>query len=215
MWRTLDRRVSAYDSPMRMTVSTRWRLAVASAVLLAVALPVASGAAAATRVHKVAVTVPGTIAIGDSVLLDAQGVLEQIMPGIDVDAVVSRQFSAGVPIVESLRASHHLTDRFVVFLGTNGWISHSDFQTMLDELSVCGRVVLVTNWVPTRGWMAANNALIESGAKAHNVVIANWAALAQTHPGWFYSDEVHLPIDGPGATALAHLIASALTQRTR
>jgi hypothetical protein len=187
----------------------------ATTVLLAVALPLSSGAAPAARVHKVAVTIPGAYAIGDSVLVDAQGVLEQIMPGIAVDAAVSRQFSAGIPVVESLRATHHLPNRFVVFLGTNGWISHADFQTMIDLLSVCSRVVFVTNYVPTRGWMGPNNALIESGAKAHNVVIANWAALAEAHPGWFYSYEVHLPINGPGATALAHLIKTALTEHSK
>lgn len=154
---------------------------------------------------------PATYAIGDSVLIDAQGVLVHMVKKLRVDAVVSRQFSDGLSVVEHLRATHRLTTRFVVFLGTNGPIDPRQFAQMLHELDICTRVVLVTLWVPTRGWMRANNDLLRSGPRrSRHVVIADWTALARKHPGWFYSDRVHLPIDGPGATALARLIASKL-----
>ena len=39
-------------------------------------------------------------------------------------------------------------------------------------------------------------------------MLADWQGLAAQHPEWFYSDGTHLPIDGPGAQALAALIAS-------
>jgi hypothetical protein len=59
--------------------------------------------------------------------------------------------------------------------------------------------------------MRANNDLIRTGPRRNrHVVIADWTALARSHPGWFYADRVHLPIDGPGATALARLIARRL-----
>jgi hypothetical protein len=138
-------------------------------------------------------------------------VLVHVVPRISVNAVVSRQFSAGLTLVGHLRAAHRLTSRFVIFLGTNGYIEPSQFVQMLRELRKCKRVVLVTLWVPTRGWMRPNNDLIRTGPRRdHNVVIADWTRLARAHPGWFYSDRVHLPIDGPGATALARLIARTL-----
>ena len=134
-----------------------------------------------------------------------------LVPKLRVDAVVSRQFSAGLQIAAHLRATHRLTTRFVVFLGTNGPIEPSQFAQMLHELDICKRIVLVTLWVPTRGWMRPNNDLIRTGPKrSRHVVIADWTALARKHPGWFYSDHVHLPIGGPGAIALARLIARAL-----
>ena len=156
-------------------------------------------------------SLPATYALGDSVLIDAEGVLMHLVPKLRVDAAVSRQFSAGLQIVAHLRATHRLTTRFVVFLGTNGPIEPSQFAQMLHELDVCKRIVLVTLWVPTRGWMRPNNDLIRTGPKrSRHVVIADWTALARKHPGWFYSDQVHLPIGGPGAIALARLIARAL-----
>ena len=154
---------------------------------------------------------PATYAIGDSVLIDAQGVLVHMVKKLRVDAAVSRQFSDGLRIVEHLRATHRLTTRFIVFLGTNGPIEPSQFVQMLHELDICKRVVLVTLWVPTRGWMRANNDLIRTGPRrSRHVVIADWTALARVHPGWFYADRVHVPIDGPGATALARLLARRL-----
>jgi hypothetical protein len=184
---------------------------VATAVALGVLVaPVASSPATAAS-RRPAPKVPATYAIGDSVLIDAQGVLVHLVKKLRIDAAVSRQFSAGLSVVEHLRATHRLTSRFVVFLGTNGPIEPSQFAQMLHELNICKRVVLVTLWVPTRGWMRANNNLIRTGPKRdRHAVIADWTALAHKHPGWFYADRVHLPIDGPGATALARLIARKL-----
>jgi hypothetical protein len=184
------------------------RLGRVAAVVLALgvlALPVTTSAS------RPRPTVPASYALGDSVLIDAQGVLVHLVKKLRVDAAVSRQFSDGLQIVEHLRATHRLTTRFVVFLGTNGPIEPSQFVQMLHELDVCTRIVLVTLWVPTRGWMRANNDLIRTGPRrSRHAVIADWTALARSHPGWFYADRVHLPIDGPGATALAQLIARRL-----
>jgi hypothetical protein len=182
-------------------------IAVGAVVVSAVATPIA-----ASPVRPPAPSVPATYALGDSVLIDAEGVLVHLVSKLRVDAAVSRQFSTGLQVVTHLRETHRLTTRFVVFLGTNGPIEPSQFAQMLRELDVCKRIVLVTLWVPTRGWMRANNDLIRTGPKrSRHVVIADWTALARAHPGWFYADQVHLPIDGPGATALARLIARALS----
>jgi hypothetical protein len=155
--------------------------------------------------------VPATYAIGDSVLIDAEGVLHRLVPKLRVNAAVSRQFGTGLQIVQALRREHRLTTRFVVFLGTNGYIEPSQLVGMLHELDICKRVVIVTLWVPTRAWMRPNNDLLRTAPRRdRHAVIADWTALARAHPQWFYADQVHLPIDGPGATALAKLIAAKL-----
>lgn len=178
----------------------------AAIALSIVAMPVTSSSASRPKP-----VVPATYALGDSVLIDAEGVLVHLVPKLRVDAAVSRQFSTGLQVVAHLRTTHRLTTRFVVFLGTNGPIEPSQFVQMLHELDVCKRIVLVTLWVPTRGWMRANNDLLRTGPRrSRHVVIADWTALARKHPGWFYADRVHLPIGGPGATALARLIARTL-----
>jgi len=192
------------------------RLATRAACAIAVAAAVVVPSATATAGDRPRPGVPASYAIGDSVLIDVEGVLVHLVPKLRVDAVVSRQFSDGLAIVQHLRATHRMTTRFVVFLGTNGTIVPSQFVQMLHLLNICRRVVLVTLWVPTRPWMRADNTLIRTGPRrARNDVIADWTVLARAHPGWFYSDRVHLPIDGPGATALAHLIATKLSERAR
>jgi hypothetical protein len=84
---------------------------------------------------------------------------------------------------------------------------------MLHVLSPCSRVVLVTNHVPL-WWQNPNNRLLRAAAAAHrDAVLADWAALAAAHPGWFYADGVHMPIGGTGAHAFARLIASKVSAR--
>ncbi|MGH9295223.1 MAG: hypothetical protein ACRD0B_07815, partial [Acidimicrobiales bacterium] len=86
----------------------------------------------------------------------------------------------------------------------------ADVTEMMSALSNCLRVVVVTNHVPDY-WQNPNNALLEEAARRyHKVVVANWETVAAHHPEWFYSDGTHMPIGGPGARAMAALIASKI-----
>lgn len=147
-------------------------------------------------------------AVGDSVMLDYQDPLQADIPGIDVEAAVSRQWSAGEAILQQLKSAGQLGAVVIVGLSTNGPITATDFDTMMGILQGASRVVFVTVHVD-QPWQDANNAVLEAGAARYrNVVIADWATLADQNPQWLYSDETHLPIDGPGADALAALVAS-------
>ena len=60
-----------------------------------------------------------------------------------------------------------------------------------------------------RPWQDQVNQVLETGAESFpGVVVADWHSLGSANPGWFYSDDTHLPIGGPGAQALAQLIAA-------
>ena len=149
-------------------------------------------------------------AVGDSVMLDYQDPLQAAIPGIDVDAAVSRQWSDGEFILQTLKSDGQLGADVVVALGTNGPITDSDFDDMMSILGGASRVVFVNVHVD-RPWQDPNNAVLANGAARYpNVVIADWATLAAQNPQWFGSDGTHLAIDGPGADALAALIASTL-----
>jgi hypothetical protein len=149
-------------------------------------------------------------AVGDSVMLDYQIPLQADIPGINVNAAVSRQWSDGVQILEELKASGQLGAEVIVGLGTNGPITDSDFDTMMQVLSGASRVVFV-NYHVDRPWQDPNNAVLANGASRYpDVFIADWATLAAQNPQWFAGDGTHLAIDGPGATALAMLITSTL-----
>ena len=150
-------------------------------------------------------------AVGDSVMLDYQDPLKTAIPGINVDAAVSRQWSDGEGILQSLKSDGQLGGDVIVGLGTNGPITDSDFDNMMTILGGASRVVFVNVHVD-RPWQDPNNAVLTSGAARYpNVVVADWATLAAQNPGWFGGDGTHLAIDGTGADALAQLVAATLT----
>lgn len=149
-------------------------------------------------------------AVGDSVMLDYQDPLQTDIPGISVDASVSRQWSDGVQILEELKASGQLGAEVIVGLGTNGPITDSDFDAMMQVLNGASRVVFV-NFHVDRPWQDPNNAVLANGASRYpNVFVADWSTLAAQNPQWFGTDGTHLAIDGPGAMALAMLVASTV-----
>jgi hypothetical protein len=150
-------------------------------------------------------------AVGDSVMLDYQDPLQTSIPGITVNASVSRQWSDGESILQTLKADGQLGADVIVGLGTNGPVTDTDFDNMMAILGGASRVVFVNVHVD-RPWQDPNNAVLANGATRYpNVVVADWATLAAQNPQWFGADGTHLAIDGPGADALASLIASTLT----
>jgi hypothetical protein len=149
-------------------------------------------------------------AVGDSVMLDYQDPLQTDIPGITVDAAVSRQWSDGESLLQQLKASGQLGSEVIVALSTNGPISDTDFDNMMAILTGASRVVFVNIHVD-RPWQDPNNAVIAAGvARYPNVYVADWATLAAQNPEWFGADGTHLAIDGPGADALANLVTSTL-----
>jgi hypothetical protein len=149
-------------------------------------------------------------AIGDSVMIDIESALESDVMGAVFDAYVGQQWYEGVSDVRRLRARRQLGSIVVIELGTNGPIDSGDFNEMMQQLRGVSRVVVVTNFVPL-AWQGPNNAVMEAGAKAYrNTVVANWELLAAANPHWFYGDGPHMPEGGPGARAMARLIAGCV-----
>ncbi len=141
-------------------------------------------------------------------MLDYAEPLSRDIPGIDIQAAVSRQWPAGEALVEQLKAQGRLGAVVIIGLGTNGPVTTADFDQMMADLQGASRVVFVTVHVD-RPWQASVNSVLAAGAARYpRVVLADWYSLAQSHPGWLYADGTHLPIDGPGAQALAALVAA-------
>jgi hypothetical protein len=150
-------------------------------------------------------------AVGDSVMIDYQQPLEEAIPGVDVDAAVSRQWSTGEEILSQLKSEDQLGATVIVALSTNGPISSTDFDDMMSILSGASRVVFVNTHVD-QPWQDPNNEVLAAGVAAHpNTVLVDWNALASQHPEWFGADGTHLAIDGTGAQELAQLIASKVS----
>ncbi|MGD0982476.1 MAG: hypothetical protein ABSA65_01505 [Acidimicrobiales bacterium] len=151
-------------------------------------------------------------AIGDSVMLDAQPALEADIPGIDVEAAVSRQWDAGVALAQQLKSEDRLGAIVVIDLGTNGPVSTQQFIDMMKVLSGASRVVFVTVHLPPHySWANSVNATLEQSVpKYPRDRLADFNKLADENPQWFYSDGVHMPIGGVGAQAMARLIKSEI-----
>ena len=139
-------------------------------------------------------------------MLDIQPELAVDLPGVSVDGVVSRQFETGIAVVQADRAAGTLGRVLVVELGTNGAVTASDVDAMMQAATGVARVVFVNVCVP-RDWAAGDNAVLAAGVARYPgiAVLADWNALATPHPEWFTADQVHL--NPTGAAALAALIA--------
>jgi hypothetical protein len=150
-------------------------------------------------------------AVGDSVMVAYKDPLKADVPGVNVDAVVGRQWGEGESILQGMKTAGQLGSAVIVGLGTNGPITASDFDTMMSIVGGAARVVFVNVHVD-RPWQDPNNAVLASGAtRYNNVVVADWATLAAQNPQWFGADGTHIAIDGPAADALAALVSRALS----
>jgi hypothetical protein len=151
-------------------------------------------------------------AIGDSVMLDVEPSLQAAIPGIVVDASVSRQWDAGVALAAQLRSHAELGAIVVVDLGTNGPVSWQQFTNMMDVLAGASRVVFVTVHLPASvSWsQSVNSTLAQGVARYPRDRLADFDRVAAANPQWFAADGVHMPIGGPGAQAMAALIKAAI-----
>jgi peptidoglycan/LPS O-acetylase OafA/YrhL len=155
---------------------------------------------------------PPVLAIGDSVMLGAVSQLRQDVRGIEVDAAVGRPFQAGIQLIAARRAQGLLPTTVVVALGDNGWITPQQMDQLVQALGPRTSLLLV-NLKEPRSWEGHDNAVLADAARRYpNVSIIDWHAASETHPDYFWDDGIHLrPL---GATAYAHLLASALARTT-
>ena len=151
-------------------------------------------------------------AIGDSVMLDAQPALQADIPGIDVEAAVSRQWYEGVDLVQQLKAEDRLGAIVVIDLGTNGPVTPQQFADMMDVLAGASRVVFVTvHLPPSYSWAESVNATLKQCVPLYpRDRLADFNKLADENPEWFYGDGVHMPIGGAGAQAMTSLIKAQI-----
>lgn len=152
----------------------------------------------------------GVTAIGDSIMVDAAPYLQQMLPGIVIDAQVGQQLYQVQNDVAQLKADGNIGDKLILELGTNGPYSPQQLVTLLQSLGPMKRIVLVNTRVP-RSWQDQVNATIAQVAATYpNTVMVNWYADSATHLQDFYPDGVHL--NPPGAQYYASLIVQALDQ---
>ena len=149
----------------------------------------------------------GVTMIGDSVNLRASDYLKQVMPDIQMDALVSRNLDSGLKVYETDIANRVLLKNVVIALGTN---SSNNYQELLDkfvqELPKGHRLILVTPYdgreandsnsvtVQTRQYE------LELAKKYDYVYIADWYQVAIDNPAiWAGTDNVHFGLESDGS----------------
>ena len=172
--------------------------------------PQATDAADPAAVH-----VPGDriTAVGDSVMLaSAKGLLERL-PGIEVDAEVSRSIWAGPGILDSLAASGRLRPYVVVALGTNGPVNLESLEKIAAAVGPERHLVLVNAYAP-RDWIPGVNADLQAFADGrHNVSIADWSGAISPRLDLLAGDHVHP--GGEGGRLFADTISAAVDAAER
>jgi peptidoglycan/LPS O-acetylase OafA/YrhL len=165
--------------------------------------PVAAVAASAgPRVAGSMVT-----AIGDSVMLACAEGLEYELPGIYINAVVSRQMDQGVQVVQQLAARGQLRPVVLLGLGTNGNMAASEINQVRSAIGPNRWLVLINTYDP-RPWEEPVNAIIDAAAHDKHVLLVNWYGAIENHTNMLRDDQVHpLP---PGAVLYASLIKAAI-----
>jgi peptidoglycan/LPS O-acetylase OafA/YrhL len=137
------------------------------------------------------------MAIGDSVMLASAPELAQAVPGIYINAQVSRAMIAGVALVRQMAAEHRLRHVVIIGLGTNGPVSADQIAQLRAAIGASRWLVLVNTFVP-RPWEHEVNSTIGAAAgRYHNVLLVNWHAAIEHHTNLLWSDGIHpQPIGG-------------------
>ncbi|WP_206830271.1 acyltransferase family protein [Alicyclobacillus fructus] len=152
----------------------------------------------------------GVTAIGDSVMIDIEGDLEKLLPGIVCDGQVGRQMYQAPQVIQALKAKRELGRIVILELGTNGPFTKQQLVSVLQSLGPVQKIVLVNTRVPRPWQNAVNQTLAQVAATYPHVVLVNWYQASAGHPEYFWQDGVHL--NPTGAMVYAKLVAQAVEQ---
>jgi hypothetical protein len=150
--------------------------------------------------------------IGDSVMISAASALRaRLAPDTVIDARQGRQFLDALSVARGMRAKGELGGVVVLALGNNGPVTARDVDRVMTELGDVKRVLIVTTRVG-REWQDEVNDVLRTAATQYPVAtLVDWWTASADHPEWFQRDGTHFRTsEGPGATAYADLIATAL-----
>ena len=133
------------------------------------------------------------VVVGDSVTIAAAPSLEADLPGVAVNAEVSRSVYAALPALQAMDAGG-ARPCVVIALATNGSVETDQLDAILSYLGPDRGLVLVTAHGPARTtWIPPANETIRAFARAHpdRVAVADWDAAVAARPDLLLDDQVH------------------------
>jgi len=130
-------------------------------------------------------------AVGDSVMLASAPALYERLPGVEVDAKVSRSIWSGPEIIDALASSGKLRQHVVVALGTNGSVDLGMLQQIAETVGIDRDLVLVNAYAP-RDWIPGVNSDLETfAARREGVVVADWSGAIAAKTELLAGDKIH------------------------
>ena len=170
---------------------------------------------------------PGTTLIGDSVALRANEWLQEAIPGVQLDAAVSRNLESGLEIYQTDINNKVLLQNVDLALGTNTVSNYEEaLNKIVDQLPKGHRLILVTPYDgrvagdPNSDLMKTRQYQLDLAKKYDYVYVADWYQTAIDNPTiWYGTDYVHFGSEGEsiamGGQLYAQTIKSALDQASQ
>lgn len=147
------------------------------------------------------------LVVGDSISVGSTPFIESAIPGVRVDAQVSRPFDTGAGIL--LDQKDTLPSTVVLQLGTNGGIEKAELTQLVDQLREAKpdvRLLAVNVWAD-RPWTEATNEALASTA---GLQIVDWNAAVTADATLLEADGIHP--SRAGQEKLAGLISQAVSE---
>jgi lysophospholipase L1-like esterase len=146
--------------------------------------------------------------IGDSLGIGVEPYLKKLLPKLDNNSKVSRQFHHAKAVAQELLQKGRLAPTVIIQLGTNGTVKESDMRALIELIGTDRKIVFVNCQVP-RSWSEGNNKTFAKVVPDYpNTIIADWYSVSLDKNNYFAKDGVH-PAK-TGATVLARVIADAV-----
>ena len=156
----------------------------------------------------VVITGDQIVGVGDSVMLGSADALIERLPGIDIDAKVSRQPWDVPDILSNLANSGKLRNVVLIGIGTNGTLT-PDILTQIRGIIGPDRLLVLVNAYAERSWISTSNQSIQDFvANDPNAVMVDWFSTISEHKEYLSPDRVHP--EANGSALYADLIYNAL-----
>lgn len=135
--------------------------------------------------------------IGDSVTVGASPALQSLLPGIVIDAQVSRAVTTAPDIVAQMKVEGQLRRYVVVSLNTNSAATVDEFGQIADAAGD-GHILVIVNGYGDRSWIPVANQAAADYVRAHPTtsMLVDWSTAIGAHPEMLSSDGIHPEPDG-------------------
>lgn len=158
------------------------------------------------------VTGDQVLVIGDSVTLGSKPQIESTLPGIIVNADVSRSILKAAPLIKSYQDKGVNRPYVVVSLATNSAVTMDNIDQIITTIGSKAHLVLVTAYGPPRcTWIPpSNKVLFEAQEKYPSQVrIADWHKAIESKTDLLAPDLTH-PSGIDGTTIYAHTLRDGI-----